>query len=127
MPTCRFAVLALLLVMPWSLAASSQPIPSASVNNNRTPGGELRKGVLTLHLEMRQAVWYPDEDGKTHLIVSAFAEEGHAPQIPGPLVRVTAGTEVAASIRNLLDRTMFVHGLAPRLDANAAPPAMGDP
>jgi FtsP/CotA-like multicopper oxidase with cupredoxin domain len=113
--------------MPWSLVSSSQPIPSASVNNNRTPGGALRNGILTLHLETRQATWYPDEDVKTALIVSAFAEEGHAPQIPGPLIRITAGTEIAASIRNLLDHTIFVHGLAPRPDANAAPPGFGDP
>jgi FtsP/CotA-like multicopper oxidase with cupredoxin domain len=97
------------------------------VNDNRTPAGVLRNGVLTLHLEMRQAIWWPGEDDKTHLLVSAFAEEGRTPQIPGPLVRIPVGTEVAATIRNSLDHTVYVHGLAPRASGSAKPAAPSDP
>ena len=104
-----------------------QTFPTASANYNRIPAGTLRNGVLTLRLEMRPAVWYPEEDGKAHLIVSAFAEEGHGPQIPGPLVRVRVGTEISATIRNLLDHAIYVHGLAPRTDAKAKASAVADP
>jgi FtsP/CotA-like multicopper oxidase with cupredoxin domain len=107
-------------------AVGETPI-AVTVNDNRTPAGILRNGVLTLHLEMRQASWYPDEDGKTRLVVSAFAEEGRTPQIPGPLVRVPVGTEVSGTIRNSLDHTVYVHGLGPRPNANAKPSPITDP
>ena len=42
----------------------------------------------------------------------AFAEEGKPLQIPGPLLRVPAGTTVHAFIRNSLDSTLVIRGLA---------------
>lgn len=117
----RHALLAVTLVIASTALALGQTIPAASANDNRTPAGILRDGVLSLHLEMRPAVWYPEEEGKAHLIVSAFAEEGHAPQIPGPMVRVPEGTEIAASIRNLLEHTIYIHGLGPKVVANSPP------
>ena len=119
-----FAIaLSLLATTP---AVSLTPV-AAVVNDNRSSAGVLRNGVLTLHLEMRQAFWFPDEDGKTRLLVSAFAEEGRAPQIPGPLIRIPVGTEVAATIRNSLDHSVYVHGLSPRPSGNAKPAASTDP
>ncbi|HEX8212459.1 MAG TPA: multicopper oxidase domain-containing protein [Longimicrobium sp.] len=44
----------------------------------------------------------------------AFAEEGGAAQIPGPLVRVRAGTEAEVNVRNTLRDTLQVHGLHAR-------------
>lgn len=123
----RHALLAIHLVVVSTVAAAGQTIPEAAVNDNRTPAGILRNGVLSLHLEMRQAVWYPEENGKAHLIVSAFAEEGHTPQIPGPMVRVPEGTEIAASIRNLLDHTIYVHGLNQRTEISSASPFPSSP
>jgi FtsP/CotA-like multicopper oxidase with cupredoxin domain len=123
----RHALVAISLVVASTAAAVGQTIPAASANDNRTPAGILHNGVLSLHLEMRPTVWYPEEDGKAHLIVSAFAEEGHTPQIPGPMVRVPEGTEIAASIRNLLDHTIYVHGLGPRVAENSAPPSQTSP
>ena len=131
----RYALLAISLVVVSATpgaaqtkiaSGSAQAIPTASINDNRNPAGTLRNGVLSLHLEVRQAVWYPEEDDKTPLTVFAFAEQGHAPQIPGPLVRVPAGTEIAASIRNLLPGAIYVHGLAPRPDADKPAPPIGD-
>jgi FtsP/CotA-like multicopper oxidase with cupredoxin domain len=44
--------------------------------------------------------------------VAAFAEAGHAPEIPGPLLRVPTGTVIDATVRNALpDSTVTVHGL----------------
>ena len=102
----RCGVVAVVLCLAAVMSAVGET-PVATVNDNRTPAGVLRNGVLTLHLEMRQANWYPDEDRKTRLLVSAFAEEGRAPQIPGPLVRIPVGTEVSVTIRNSLDHTVY--------------------
>jgi FtsP/CotA-like multicopper oxidase with cupredoxin domain len=123
----RHALLAITLVVASAAPAVGQTIPAAAANDNRTPAGILRDGVLSLHLEMRPAVWYPEEEGKAHLIVGAFAEEGHTPQIPGPMVRVPEGTEIAASIHNLLDHTIYVHGLNPRTETSSASPLPSGP
>jgi len=117
----RHALLAITLVVASTAPAVGQTIPAAAANDNSASAGTLRDGVLSVHLEMRPAVWYPEEEGKAHLIVGAFAEEGHAPQIPGPMVRVPEGTEIAASIRNLLDHTIYIHGLVPKVTANSRP------
>lgn len=98
-------------------------IPPASSNDNRTPAGILRNRVLSIRLEVRRAAWYPQEDGKANAVVDSFAEEGHTPQIPGPLIRVPEGTEIAASVRNLLDHAIYIHGFGPRPGANQLPPA----
>src|SRR4029077_2581013 len=123
----RHALLAITLVVASTAPTVGQTIPAAAANDNRTPAGILRDGVLSLHLEMRPAVWYPEEEGKAHLIVGAFAEEGHTPQIPGPMVRVPEGTEIAASIHNLLDHTIYVHGLNPRTETSSASPLPSGP
>jgi FtsP/CotA-like multicopper oxidase with cupredoxin domain len=117
------ALCAIALSVALTSSVLGQTVPAASANDNRTPAGLVRNGVLTVHLEVRPAVWYPEENGKAHLIVSAFAEEGHTPQIPGPMVRVPEGTEIAVRVRNLLDHTIYIHGLSPRTETFAAPQA----
>lgn len=79
-------------------------------NDNRRPGGVLRDGVLTIRLEAREGEWKPEPNGPG-LPVFAFAEEGKALRIPGPLIRVPAGTTVRATIRNTLAKPMLVRGL----------------
>ena len=126
MCSARFFFFALAFVLVSSAAVADEPIPIASVNDNRAPAGVLRNSVLTLHLEVRPAVWYPEKDGGPHLTVSAFSEEGQAAQIPGPMIRVPEGTEISATVRNLLDHTVYIHGLGPR-STTSAPPAPADP
>jgi FtsP/CotA-like multicopper oxidase with cupredoxin domain len=47
-----------------------------------------------------------------------FAEAGHVPQNPGPLIRVTAGTRIDVTVRNALrDSTLVVYGLHTRPSA----------
>jgi FtsP/CotA-like multicopper oxidase with cupredoxin domain len=43
--------------------------------------------------------------------VDAFAEEGKALQIPGPLVRVPQGTKLHVSFHNLSHATAIIHGM----------------
>jgi FtsP/CotA-like multicopper oxidase with cupredoxin domain len=87
-------------------------------NDNRTAAGVVRAGVLTLSLEARAGIWHPNGDDSPGVALPAFAEAGHAPQIPGPLIRVQAGTEVAVTVRNTLPNdTLVVHGLHDRVGA----------
>lgn len=114
----RFFLLAALpvLLSIWAVAADEALV--ARANDNRTPAGTLRNGVLTLRLEIVETIWYPHQEGGPSLHVNAFAEEGAAPQIPGPLIRVPEGTEIHATVRNRLPVTMFVQGLHERPGPN---------
>jgi FtsP/CotA-like multicopper oxidase with cupredoxin domain len=86
-------------------------LPVAVANDNRAPGGVVKNNILELQLEMREAVWYPEEEGGGHRDIYVFAESGRAPQTPGPLIRVTQGTEIHASIRNTLPLAAKIYGL----------------
>ena len=86
-----------------------------AINDNRVTGGKLENGVLTIRLDARTGDWHPDGDSDRGITVRAFAEEGKAPQIPGPLIRVPRGTEIHVFVRNSLpDSTLFVRGLYTR-------------
>jgi FtsP/CotA-like multicopper oxidase with cupredoxin domain len=104
------------------------PVQRTVANDNRTPSGSLHDGVLTVHLEARVGDWHPDGDAAPGAPMPAFAEAGKAPQVPGPLIRVVAGTTVAATVRNVLPNdTLHVYGLHARNAAadgtpDAAPP-----
>ena len=90
------------------------PSDRAIANDNRSPAGTVRNGVLTVRLVARAVAWQPDGPKGCALTVHAFAEEGRATQIPGPLIRVSAGTEVRVSVRNALPKTLWVRGLQDR-------------
>jgi manganese oxidase len=93
------------------------PAPAASAavpNDNRAGVGTLRDGVLTVRLVARAAAWRPDGPAGCALAVHAFAEEGKPARIPGPMIRVAAGTEVLVSVRNALPTAIWVRGLQDR-------------
>ncbi|MGI8497301.1 MAG: multicopper oxidase domain-containing protein, partial [Gemmatimonadaceae bacterium] len=96
--------------------AHAQPQAGRALqNDNRAPDGILRAGVLKLHLELREARWYPEADDGRGEIVQAFAEPGKPATIPGPLIRVSTGTRIRATVRNTLARdTLVIHGLGTR-------------
>src|SRR5215207_763635 len=104
MPVSLLVGCALLCAAPSAPARRPPPAPSelAVANDNRRPAGSLRKGVLTIRLEVRQGLWRPESDSGTALPVQAFAEAGGPLRIPGPLIRVPAGTEIRATIHNTL-------------------------
>lgn len=90
------------------LAAAAEGV---APNDNRRAAGRLRDGVLTVRLVARRGVWLPEGQAGPRLTVAAFGEEGRALQTPGPLVRVPAGTEVRATVRNELDKTLWIYGM----------------
>lgn len=103
--------------------ASAAPVRIA-INDNRTPAGSLDRGTLTIHLDAGEGDWHPDADSDPGISVLAFGLEGSALQIPGPIIRVTEGTEVHAFVRNRLEKEpLIVHGLYTRTPGLSAAPA----
>lgn len=110
--TTAFFIAPLLTLSSFRSAPAPERI---AINDNQTPAGVLRDGVLTLRLEAREGEWHPDRDSDPGLVVRAFAEEGKPSLVPGPLIRVPEGTTVHAFVRNTLARdTLVVHGLSTR-------------
>ena len=92
-------------------------------NDNRQAAGTLENGILTLRLVAEQGEWQPEGPNGRTLSVQAFREETGALTIPGPFVRVPAGTRIHASIRNdIPGTTLTVFGLGDRPSAAAVPP-----
>lgn len=90
-------------------------LPVIEANDNRKPAGTLKDGVLTVNLVVQMARWYPEAPDGPYQDVAAFAEEGKAPSIPGPLIRVREGTRIVVTVRNaLVDSTIHVSGLSTR-------------
>ena len=70
------------------------------INDNRKQAGELRDGIYYIHLEIREGIWYPESKAAAPMKIKALAEEGKPLSVPGPLMRVTEGTEIRATITN---------------------------
>ena len=109
---------AALAALPLPIPALGQSRPVGSVepprifpNDNREPAGRLGDGVLSLSLTAREGMWHPHGFDREGIRIGAFAEGGGPLQIPGPLIRVPAGTEVRTAVRNALDRPLAVFGL----------------
>lgn len=86
-------------------------LPVIEANDNRQPAGIRQGNVLTLQLEARTGLWYPEGPTGRGLEVAGFGEPGKPLQNPGPMIRVPAGTEVRIGLRNSLDRPLTVFGL----------------
>src|SRR5690348_16075582 len=96
MRTSRLLAASAVFVIASTTGRALPPAPGEVVapNDNRRPAGTLSAGVLTVHLEARAGAWYPEGPQGKRLDVVGFAELGKALQNPGPLVRVTVGTQV---------------------------------
>lgn len=92
-------------------AAENSSLPTIVANDNRTPDGKLQNGILELRLELREGIWYPEAEGGGHRDGYGFAEEGKAPQSPGPLIRVPEGTQIRIRVHNTLALAAKIYGL----------------
>ncbi|MEO5825707.1 MAG: multicopper oxidase domain-containing protein [Gemmatimonadales bacterium] len=129
LPTTMLAALALAAslsaVLPAPLHAQggrAAPVerpfgPRVQANDNRVPGGVLRRGTLKMHLVAQRASWYPAAEDGAVKVVETLAEKGHSPQIPAPLIRVPLGTRLEVKITNSLADTLVVLGLGGRTDS----------
>ncbi len=106
-----FVALSAVLLSP---SAAAQELSTIRANDNRTPAGELRDGVLRLELEIRKGFWYPESERGEAIPSYAFAEAGKPLQVPGPTIRVPEGTRIDISLRNPLEVPATVHGFYER-------------
>jgi FtsP/CotA-like multicopper oxidase with cupredoxin domain len=107
--------------------ASCARLPEVQANDNRTPAGTLRGDTLVVRLVVQPARWHPEAPEGPYIDTEALGEEGAAPSVPAPLLRVRTGTVISATVRNALrDSTVWVHGLYTRPaehdDSVAVPP-----
>jgi len=86
--------------------------PIAVVNDNRAPAGTRVGDTLALRLVVTPVVWHILGDSNPGFRMAAFAEEGKAATIPGPLIRVRVGTPIHVVIRNPLADTLVVRGFS---------------
>nr|MCU0627477.1 multicopper oxidase domain-containing protein [Gemmatimonadaceae bacterium] len=96
-------------------------VPRVVPNDNRVAAGARHDALVRLRLVARLGEWHPDGDDRPGVVLPAFAEDGRAPRIPGPLLRVVQGTQVEVTLRNALATdTLRVHGLHARPLASPA-------
>jgi FtsP/CotA-like multicopper oxidase with cupredoxin domain len=107
-------LLAIALVCGRSAVMASSGYEKVLPNSNQSPAGRLTEGKLTIHLEAVMGEWYPEENDGPALSVAAFREEGGSLLTPGPLIRVTEGTEIHSTVSNRLDQPLTIHGLHTR-------------
>lgn len=122
-PSTRLWLALALAVVAVSVSAAftspSSSVPAADSthvipNNNKVAAGKLQGRVLSVRLVARETLWKPEGAQGPEIPVYAFAEEGAAPRIPGPLLRVPAGTEIRIAVRNALPSALRIVGLQSR-------------
>ncbi len=111
----------LLCVAGCALSLVATPDQRVIANQNLRAAGVIHERHLEVALEVRNARWFPSAADGPSLPVQAFAEVGHAPEIPGPLIRAPLGTTITVSIHNTTDSTLRVTGLANRSPADSGP------
>lgn len=107
-----FRAVAAVIPTGFSGRTAGKDIPEIKASDNRLPRGRLKDGVLTIELEARVGVWYPEDRDGPSLQVQAFAEAGHSPEIPWPMIRVSEGSDISVDIRNAIPgSTLVIHRL----------------
>src|SRR5215831_20951361 len=108
----RLGMIFLFLPLPaFAQPAENSSPPLLVANDNRTAAGQLANGVLNLKIELRNARWYPEDEKAGYRDVYAFAEQGRPSQSSGPLIRVSQGTQIHATVRNMLPSPARIYGL----------------
>ncbi|MEX0843232.1 MAG: multicopper oxidase domain-containing protein, partial [Gemmatimonadota bacterium] len=96
----------------------------AGFEDHVVPVGRMNDGVLLATFEAGPTQWRPWGDDGPSILAHAFAADGEAPRVPGPLLRVGAGTPVHVTLRNTFDKPLIVFGLqdgTPGADGAPAP------
>jgi FtsP/CotA-like multicopper oxidase with cupredoxin domain len=96
-------------------AGTRSGLPLVQPNDNTRPAGTMREGVREISLEVLRADFRVESSRGPGLRVAAVAEEGGAPMIPAPLIRVDEGTSIRVRVLNSLEDTpITVFGLHQR-------------
>src|SRR5829696_8978716 len=108
------------VIPPPARVPLPRPAASASVaavNQNLTAAGRRLRDTLTVALDVVEAAYQPEGTDDPVVRVLALAERGKTPQVPGPLLRVPAGTTVRLTLRNRSDSALMFSGFRPALKA----------
>lgn len=108
-PSIKLAAAPLVAILVSAAAVPRAP-ETVQPNDNRHTAGVLANHVLSVKLEARTGLWYPEGEAGRALETAAFAEAGKPLSTPGPLIRVPVGTDVHASIHNTLAQPLTVFG-----------------
>ena len=92
----------------------------ADANDQRTAAGRIVDGELRVELDLVEATWSPRGPQGPFIPMTVFAERGHTPQMPGPLLRLQTGTPVRVSVRNTLATSVQIRGLGDRSRSDTA-------
>ena len=103
----------------WAIIAAvalcGAPLAVAVVSNdNLHVAGAVEQNVLVVRMVAGTGTWRPEGRDGVALEVAAFGEEGGELSVPGPAIKVRAGSMVAVTLRNALDRKLVVAGLCSR-------------
>ena len=102
-------------------SASLSGLEPAGFEDYRNPAGVMENDTLRITIEARAAEWRPWGPEGPVLYTHAFATDGEAPRIPGPLIRFNAGTPVQVTIQNSLADTLAVRGLRDKARGGGLP------
>ncbi|HEY8176650.1 MAG TPA: multicopper oxidase domain-containing protein [Gemmatimonadaceae bacterium] len=97
-------------VLHHTPAERARLVEDALPNDNRVAAGRMVGGVLRLELEAREVLWYAEGKPGPAIPNYAFAEAGKPATVPGPMIRVPAGTEILATVRNRLSVPLRFRG-----------------
>ena len=114
-PILTAVVLFAVAAAPSGGSFHKQALAVVQPNDNRTAAGVRRGDSVFIRLVVDRGRWFPQANDGPSIVAEVIAEEGKAPQIPAPLIRVRAGTNIVATLRNALtDSTVTVKGLQTR-------------
>ena len=115
------AAAALIMLSPArGVVPVPRTLPVVEANDNRHAAGTMRGDSLFVDLDVRMARWYPEASDGQFIETPVIGEVGHAPQVPGPLIRVREGTLIVARLVNTLsDSSVTWRGLAERPGADS--------
>jgi len=99
-------------------AVEDPSLPRIAANTNQYAAGVISEGGLTVEIEIREGVFYPEDESGPSLPVFAFAERGKQLQIPGPMIRVPQDTRIHVTVHNLIARDVLIHGMHTRPGKN---------
>jgi FtsP/CotA-like multicopper oxidase with cupredoxin domain len=102
------------LLLMASARAQRPPTPDALPNDNTVPAGRLASGELRIALDARVALWHPEGNAGPGIPLYTFAERGKSSTVPGPLLRVPVGTDVAVTVHNTLPERVWLKGFQDR-------------
>ncbi len=119
----RASLAAFVMLLPVGLPQPHRvdaPLPRTVINDNSKPAGRMTGSTLAVHLTVGRTQWFPEAEDGPNVEALAFGEAGKGMSIPGPLIRVAAGTRVHVTLTNPLADTLTVHGLFDRPGAPRA-------